>query len=168
MPEQLFRLGNTQWWVLVDTDRERILDQFNKPQLAATIAALETTVASQPDLTQLQQDYADLVALVKAQNITQERKDRVLQLLDNMYLALADSPVILDLLQVRERLTRLKAFIAKWRSNNHGHDHFCWVRSLVRCWHLGCWRPCSMVMMLSLLPGMSSPSMLIKVPGSPV
>ncbi|MBW6465653.1 MAG: hypothetical protein K0B06_04030 [Brevefilum sp.] len=109
MPEQIFRLGNTLWWVLVDTDHERILDQFNKPQLAATIAALETTVASHPDLTVLQQDYADLVALVKAQNITKGRKDRVLQLLDNMYLALSDSPVILDLVQVRERLTRLKA-----------------------------------------------------------
>jgi hypothetical protein len=113
MPEQNFRLGNTLWWVLVDTDRERILDQFNKPQLAATITALETTVASQPDLTQFQQDYADLVKLVKAQNITPDRKDRVLQLLDNMYLALSDSPVILDNIQIRERLTRLKALYSQ-------------------------------------------------------
>jgi hypothetical protein len=108
MAEQLFRLGTTQWWVLVDTDREQIVDQFNKPQLAAIITALETTIAAQPDLSQMQQDYADLVALVKAQNIPQARKDRVLQLLADMYISLEQSPIIVDMLQIRDRLARLK------------------------------------------------------------
>jgi hypothetical protein len=108
MPEQLFRLGNTQWWVLVDTDQEKILDQFNKPQLASTIAALETAIATQPNLTQMQQDYADLVALVKAQNITQARKDRVIQLLGEMYISYSESPIIVDMIQIRDRLARLK------------------------------------------------------------
>ena len=113
MSEQLFRLGNTQWWVLVDTDREQILDQFIKPQLSATITALETTIAAQPDLTQMQQDYADLVALVKAQNITQARKDRVIQLLDAMYISFSQSPIIVDMVQIRDRLARLKVLLSQ-------------------------------------------------------
>jgi hypothetical protein len=108
MAQQLFRLGTTQWWVLVDTTLEKILDQYNKPQLAATISALETTIASQPDLSQMQQDYADLVALVKAQNIPQDRKDRVIQLLNDMFVSYSGSPFIVDMVQIRERLARLK------------------------------------------------------------
>jgi len=111
MPEQLFRLGNTQWWVLVDVQNERILDQFNKPQLAATIAALETTTAAQPSFSQMQQDYADVVNLVKAQSIPKDRKDRVLQLLGAMYASHEQSPIIVDMVQVRDRLSRLKALL---------------------------------------------------------
>lgn len=111
MSEQLFRLGNTQWWVLVDVQNERILDQFNKPQLAATIAALETTTAAQPSFTQMQQDYADLVNLVKAQSIPKDRKERVLQLMWAMYTTYEQSPIIIDMLQIRERLSRLKALL---------------------------------------------------------
>ena len=108
MSEQLFRLGNTQWWILVDVQNERILDQFNKPQLAATIAALENTVASQPSFTQMQQDYADVVNLVKSQNIPKDRKDRIVNLLVNMYISHENSPLIIDLVLTRERLSKLK------------------------------------------------------------
>ena len=113
MSEQLFRLGNTQWWVLVDTDREQILDQFNKPQLAATIAALETTIAAQPDLTQIAQDYADVVNLVKAQSIPKDRKDRVVELLGNMYISHEQSPIIVDLVKTRARLSLLKTLLSQ-------------------------------------------------------
>lgn len=111
MAEQLFRLGNTQWWVLVDTDLEKIVDQFNKPQLAATIKALENTIAGQPNLTEMQQDYADLVSLVKTQNIPKARKDRVLLMLDNMFIAYEHSPTVIDIIQIRNRLSHLKSFL---------------------------------------------------------
>ena len=111
MPEQLFRLGNTQWWVLVDVQNERILDQFNKSQLAATIAALETTTAAQPSFTQMQQDYADLVNLVKAQSIPKDRKDRVVELLGAMYVSHEQSPIIVDVVRIRARLSHLTTLL---------------------------------------------------------
>ena len=109
MAQQLFRLGTTQWWVLVDTTLEQIIDKYHKPQLAATIDPLVETIASQPSLTLMQQDYADLVALVKAQNIPQVRKDRVVELLGNMYISYEQSPIIVDMVQIRERLSDLTA-----------------------------------------------------------
>jgi hypothetical protein len=113
MTEKLFRLGTTQWWVLVDTDREQIVDQFNKPQLSATITALETTIAAQPNLTQMQQDYADLVNLVKAQNIPKDRKDRVIAMLYAMYDSLSQSQPIREAIERLDRLEDLKKRLAE-------------------------------------------------------
>jgi hypothetical protein len=113
MSDQLFRLGTTQWWVLVDVQNERIVDQFNKPQLAATIQGLEAAIAAQPSFSDMQQDYADLIALVKAQNIPNARKERVLALLGSMYASLEQTPIVADMLQMRERLSRLQSLYSQ-------------------------------------------------------
>ena len=44
MTEALFRLGNTQWWILVDIEKEEIIDKYFKPQIEKDILSMEETL----------------------------------------------------------------------------------------------------------------------------
>ena len=110
---KLFRVGDTTWWIMVDTAKQEIISQHEKKQTEATIAALEATIAAQPSLTVMQQDFTDLVNIVQAQNIPKARKDRVVAMLYAMYDSHAQSQSIRDAIEQRDRLVELKALLAQ-------------------------------------------------------
>jgi pyruvate-formate lyase len=108
MAEQLFRLGSTSWFVLVDTTKEQILETFNKAQTAATIAAITAQLESYPEPTQAEKDVKDILWLID--NFTAAdpaRKDRVKALVQAMYQSYQEDPQFLDAVQLRLRLEKL-------------------------------------------------------------
>ena len=114
MSDQLFRLGTTQWWIQVDVQNERILDQFNKPQLTATIAAIQNQLASYPDPSVAEQDLIDVLMLVdNFTGATKERKDRVKKLLRDMWEAYQQDPQMLNRAELAARLERDQTLLAK-------------------------------------------------------
>jgi len=112
MTEALFRLGNTQWWVLVDTEKEQILETYNKPQAQATLKAIDAQLATHPDPSQMEQDMQSLVWLVNNyQGATKEHKDRVKALIADMWQAYQDEPQILERAELRARRDQLAKLI---------------------------------------------------------
>jgi hypothetical protein len=114
MAEQLFRLGNTQWWVLVDTVKEHIIQPYNKPQTQNTLAAIESQLATYPDPDQMQQDLQSLYWLVdNFTGATQERKDRVKQLIRDMWQSHEGSYVLMQLAELRAKHDHLTKLLAE-------------------------------------------------------
>lgn len=114
MTEQLFQIGNTQFWALADTVAETILETYKRSQVEADIQAIQNTLANYPDPTVMQQDLQDVIWLVDSfAGATQERKDRVKAMLQNMWEAYQDEPLLFEQAELRNRLERLQQLLAR-------------------------------------------------------
>ncbi len=111
MSKQLYRVGDTEWWILVDTEKKSILEQFHKPQVEADINAIKETLDSRPDLTEQEQDLKDIMGLIDATSITQTRKDRAKQMLRDMWEAYQDSSEVTETIELANRLERLEGIL---------------------------------------------------------
>jgi len=108
MTQQLFRLGSTQWFVLVDTTKEQIIETYNKQQTAATIAAIQKQLEAYPQPAQIEQDLADVLTLIdNYPGATNERKARVTDLVNAMYQAYQTDAQFLENAKLRARLAQL-------------------------------------------------------------
>ena len=114
MTDKIFQIGNTNWYVLVDIEKEEILDKYHKPQLEATIAAIQEQLASYPDPSTAEEDMQALIWLVdNFTGASKERKDRVKALIRDMWNAYQDEPNILGAAELRARLEKLQNYLAQ-------------------------------------------------------
>lgn len=114
MTEQLFQIGNTQFWVLADVEAEKILETYKRSQVIADIQAIQNTLAQYPDPTVMQQDLQDVIWLVdNFAGATKARKDRVKTMLQNMWEAYQDEPLLFEQAELRNKLERLQAILAR-------------------------------------------------------
>ena len=113
MAHQLFRLGNTQWWILFDPERDLIVEQFHKSTLVKTIKSIQDTLKTKPDPSQVEKDLQDAIRFVSAADADQAVKQRVNRLIEDMFTAYQGVPDILDTVRLRERLSRLQALLAE-------------------------------------------------------
>jgi len=108
MAEQLFKLGSTNWFVLVDIANEQILETFNKSQTAATISAIQTQLESYPNPSQVENDIKDIFWLIDNFAAADSgRKARVKALVQAMYQSYQGDPHMLTAAQLRVRLEKL-------------------------------------------------------------
>ena len=114
MSEILFRLGNTQWWVQVDTVQERIIQPYNKVQTQNTLATIESQHSDYPDPDQLEQDVQSLLWLVdNFTGASQDCKDRVKQRIYNMWEAFQGSYQLIQSTELRVRRDKLIQLLAE-------------------------------------------------------
>ena len=114
MAEKLYRVGDTDWYILVDTDTKQIIGQYNKSQTQATVDQIELQIAEYPDPSIVEDDIQALITLVNNYaGATAERKARVLGLLNDMYFAYQGEPVMLERAELRARLEKLNAILAQ-------------------------------------------------------
>ena len=114
MTERLFRVGETSWYVLVDIEKQEILDQYEKSATQATADQIESQLADYPDPSVIEEDIQALIWLVNNfEGVTQERKDRVKALIQSMYLAYQDEPELLERAELRARLDKLQSLLAQ-------------------------------------------------------
>lgn len=114
MTEALLRLGSTQWFVLVDVEKEEIIDKYYRPQVEKDIVAMENTLKSYPDPTVAESDLQAVISLVnKHKDVNAERKARVINMIQDMWQAYQNKPEHYAGAQLRERLERTKALLGK-------------------------------------------------------
>jgi len=114
MTEALLRLGSTQWFVLVDIEKEEIIDKYYKPQVEKDIVAMQETLKQYADPTVMAEDLKALIWLVNNyKDATAERKARVIAMIQAMWQAYQNEPELYSGAQLRERLERTKALLGK-------------------------------------------------------
>jgi len=114
MTEALLRLGTTQWFVLVDVEKEEIIDKYFRPQVEKDILAMEETLKQYADPTIMEEDLQALIWLVNNyKDATAKRKERVIAMVQAMWQAYQDEPALYDGAQLRDRLERTKALLGK-------------------------------------------------------
>jgi hypothetical protein len=111
---KLYRVGDTSWYVLVDTAKQEIVSQHEKGQVQATVNQLQTQVDAMPNPSVMEQDLKDLLTLVdNFAGATKERKDRVKKLVSDMWQHYQGEPQLVERAELRSRLDREKALLAQ-------------------------------------------------------
>lgn len=114
MTEALLRLDKTLWWVLVDVEKEEILDKFYRPQVEKDITAIQNTLALYPDKSVMEEDLQALIWLVdNYKDATPARKERVKAMLKEMWQEYQNEPKLFDASQIRAKLERLQTLLKK-------------------------------------------------------
>ena len=113
MTEQLFRVGATEWWILVDVEKKAILSQHEKPQVEATIAILEKQLAEMANPTTDEYAYGVIQALVAASKLTAGEKAYGKSLLERMWQSFSSDTTMTDVLAMKARLDAEKQLLAK-------------------------------------------------------
>lgn len=114
MTQELFRVGQTEWWVLADTVTETIISQHKRSQVEADIAAIKKTLVQYPDPNVAEQDLQDIVWLVdNFKGATEEHKDRVKKLLRDMWAAYEQDPQMMERAELEARLERERQLLAR-------------------------------------------------------
>ena len=112
MADQLFQIGNTEFWVLAETVEERIIETYKRSQVEADIKAIQETLKRYPDPDVMQTDLKDLIWLVdNFAGATKERKTRVKAMLQSMWQAYQNEPKIYDAAELRNKLERLQILL---------------------------------------------------------
>lgn len=114
MTQALIRLQGTLWWVLVEVELEQIVAQYHRPRVEADIAAIETTLLQYPSMTTMEEDLAAIIWLVQNYDgATQERKDRVIAMVNDMWQSYQGDSQMLEAAQLRARLLDLQTLLAQ-------------------------------------------------------
>lgn len=114
MAEQLFQIGNTDFWVLVDTVKERIIETYKRSQIEADIKAIQETLKRYPDPDVVQTDLQDLIWLVdNAADAKKTNKDRTKVMLQSMWQAYQDKPEMYEVAELRNKLEQLQTLLTQ-------------------------------------------------------
>ena len=114
MTQQLFRIGQTEFWVLADTVKETIIEIYKRSQVEADIAAIIQTLEQYPDPSVAEQDLRDVIWLVDTfDGATKERKDRVKKLLRDMWASYEQDPRMVERAELAARLEREQELLAR-------------------------------------------------------
>ena len=105
----LTRLPGSKWWVETDDVTSEITATYNKAQITADIAAINTTLATLPNATQTANDVAAIITRVSGAAWASDLMERRLALINSMYQAYQGEPIPL---QVSELTVRRDALIA--------------------------------------------------------
>ena len=116
MTQQLFRIGQTEFWVLADTVKETIIEIYKRSQVEADIAAIIQTLEQYPDPSVAEQDFKDVIWLVdNFDGATKERKDRVKKLLCDMWASYEQDPQMVERAELEARLEREQKLLSEKR-----------------------------------------------------
>lgn len=96
----LTRLPGSKWWVETDDATSEIIGTYNKEFITADIQACNATLANLPNPTQEQTDVEAIIARVNATTWTDVRKERTLNLINQMYQAYQGSPSGMEVAQL--------------------------------------------------------------------
>ena len=111
---KLFRVGETSWWIMVDTAKQEIISQHEKSATQATATQIESQLASYPDPKQIETDVQSLIWLVNNYaGATLAQKTRVKQLIADMYQAYQGEPLLVERATLRARLDELNKLLAE-------------------------------------------------------
>ena len=111
--EQLYRVGDTDWWILVNTEEKSILEKYHKPQVKADIASIIQTLSAYPNPTEQEEDLKGIVYLIDKAAITVARKNRAKKMLEDMWMAYEGKNTQIEAAQLRNKLEYLQGILIK-------------------------------------------------------
>ena len=115
MTQQLFRIGQTEFWVLADTVEERIIETYKRSQVEADIAAIIKTLEQYPEPSVAVADLKDVLLLADASSATAARKARVKKLIRDMWASYEQDPQMVERAELAARLEREQKLLSEMR-----------------------------------------------------
>lgn len=109
MASVMLKIPGEKWWVEYDDVTFEVIATHNKPQITATIQALQVALLQYPDIPQEATDVQSLLNLISNCGWGDTKKARITQLVNNMYSARQSDPNVMEAARIQARIDELVA-----------------------------------------------------------
>lgn len=113
MAQQLFRIGQTEFWVLADTVEEKIIETYKRSQVEADIAAITNTLANYPNPSTDEYAYGKIRGLLDSSKFTAGEKAYGKDLLERMWQSFSSDSTMIDVINLELRLKNLQSLLVQ-------------------------------------------------------